>query len=231
MLHDPGEGPGGRYAFYLGRLSPEKGVSTLLGAWLDYDPGLPLVICGNGPMARAVEQATASCERIKWYPNQSDEEVLRRMGEACVFVLPSTNYEGFPKTIVEAYAKGTPVVASRLGAMAELVRQGISGSCFTPGDAADLALTIRRTTANVEELNRMRRATRRLFETEYSALANYDRLLEIYDQALRVRHGAAVSARVTAADPQLAGDTQAFGQESTVKVIRPTEMHDIEVCA
>jgi glycosyltransferase involved in cell wall biosynthesis len=232
MLHDPGEGPGGGgYAFYLGRLSPEKGVDTLLRAWLDYDPGLPLVICGNGPMAPAVERRAARCERIKWYPNQSDEEVLRRMGEASVFVLPSTNYEGFPKTIVEAYAKGTPVVASRLGAMAELVRQGISGSCFMPGDAADLAFTIRRTTANAEELMRMRRATRRLFETEYAALANYSRLLEIYDQALRVRHGAALSTRVTTADAPLESETRAFKHESTVEVIRPEQMHDVEVCA
>jgi glycosyltransferase involved in cell wall biosynthesis len=226
MLQDPGAGPGdGSYAFYLGRLSPEKGVDTLLEAWLQHNPGVPLVICGNGPLAPKVEQAAARCKSIKWFPNRSDEEVLRRLGEASVFVLPSTNYEGFPKTVVEAYSKGTPVVASRLGAMAELVREGITGACFTPGDAADLAATIHRTTADTGQLDRMRLAARRVFETDYSAAANYDRLLEIYDQALQVRHGAAAALRNSVTKevdppeflPMQAGST--------------TAPQDIEVCA
>ena len=159
MLHDPGEGPGGGgYVFYLGRLSPEKGVDTLLAHGSITTPVCRWSSVGMARWHRQSNKPPPAASGIKWYPNQSDEEVLRRLGEASVFVLPSTNYEGFPKTIVEAYAKGTPVVASRLGAMAELVREGISGSCFLPGDAADLALTIRRTTANAEELMRMRRA-------------------------------------------------------------------------
>ncbi len=189
MLDDPGIGLGdGGYAFYLGRLSSEKGIDTLLDAWLKHEPGIRLVICGNGPLAPKVEHAAARSDRIAWYANRSDDEVLRRLGEASLFILPSINFEGFPKTIVEAYAKGTPVVASRLGAMAELVHEGISGACFKAGDAADLARTVARTICDAARLARMRLATRRLFETQYSASSSYDRLLEIYGHALRTRH-------------------------------------------
>jgi glycosyltransferase involved in cell wall biosynthesis len=190
MLTDPGQGHGdGGYAFYVGRLSPEKGIETLLDAWLHHEPGIPLVICGNGPLAPLVEQAAAHSDRIAWYPNRSDDEVLRRLGEASLFILPSVNYEGFPKTIVEAYAKGTPVVASRLGAMAELVHKGVSGECFTAGDSAVLARTVRSMIHDSGRLAQMRCAARRLFETRYSASTSYARLLEIYEHALRVRHG------------------------------------------
>jgi glycosyltransferase involved in cell wall biosynthesis len=183
-------------------------------------------------MAAEVEQAAARCDRIAWYPNRSDEEVLRRLGEASVFVLPSTNYEGFPKTIVEAYAKGTPVIASRLGAMAELVREGISGACFTAGDAADLAAEVRRTTADAAKLARVRQSTRRIFETEYSANASYPRLLEIYETALRLRHGAAYRPAPDMSPAAMDGETKAYGLESTVVEAQQQEkVEDIEVCA
>jgi glycosyltransferase involved in cell wall biosynthesis len=190
MMTDPGPGPGdGDYALYLGRLSPEKGVVTLLNAWLGHEPGIPLVICGNGPLASLVAEATARCDRIAWYPDRSDEEVLQRIGSAALFILPSVNYEGFPRTIVEAYAKGTPVVASRLGAMAELVQEGVSGACFEPGNAADLARTIRQISRNPDGLAYMRKSARQLYETRYSASAAYCSLLEIYSNALRARRG------------------------------------------
>jgi glycosyltransferase involved in cell wall biosynthesis len=226
MPHDPGVGSGGGgYAFYLGRLSPEKGVNTLLEAWLRHEPGVPLVICGNGPMAPQVEQAARRCDNIAWYPNRSDEEVLQRMGEAAVFILPSTNYEGVPKTIVESYAKGTPVVASRLGAMAELVREGLSGACFTPGDAADLAATVRRVTGDADRLSRMRAASRRLFETQYSASVSYSRLVEIYGHAIGVRHGAA--AMITNSNNHHVASQDGLSESSD----GATECQDIEVCA
>jgi glycosyltransferase involved in cell wall biosynthesis len=189
MLSDPGAGPGGDYAMYLGRLAPEKGIETLLEAWERHQPGLPLVVCGDGPLAPRVEQAAARSDVIRWLPNRPHDELMDLLGRAGVMVLPSLWYEGFPKTIVEAYSKGTPVVASRLGSMAELVHEGVTGACFTPGSAADLAAAVCRTTENSVRLSRMRMAARRQFETQYSAAASYERLLSIYEHALQERHG------------------------------------------
>ena len=66
------------------------------------------------------------------------------MGESGVLIFPSTWYEGLPRTIVESFAKGTPVIASRLGSMTELVEDGRTGYLFAPGDAAELADRVRR---------------------------------------------------------------------------------------
>ncbi len=194
MLDDPGAGSGnGEYALFLGRLSPEKGIATMLDAWQRYDPGVPLVICGDGPLAPEVEQAATRSDRIKWLPRRPHAELLERLGRASLLVVPSQWYEGFPKTIVEAYSKGTPVVASRLGSMVELIDDGVTGAKFTPGNAVELAATVRQTLENKSQLERMRVAARHKFETCYSAVACYERLLEIYEAGLRVRHGAAVA--------------------------------------
>jgi glycosyltransferase involved in cell wall biosynthesis len=189
MLTDPGVGTGGSFAMYLGRLSPEKGIETLLAAWQRHEPGIPLLICGDGPLAPLVEQAAARGESITWLPNRPHDELLNLVGNAAILVMPSLWYEGFPKTMVEAYSKGTPVVASRLGSMAELVHERVTGACFAPGSAADLAAVVRRTLDDAYQLGRMRLAARRLFELQYSAAASYERLLEIYRAAHQERHG------------------------------------------
>jgi len=199
MLEDLGPGSGaGRYVLYLGRLAPEKGVTTLLEAWGRHDPGIPLVICGRGPLEPLVAQVAADRNRVVWVAGCTHQQAMQRLGEALLLVLPSVWYEACPKTILEAYCKGTPVVASRLGALAELVQDNISGSCFVPGNAADLAATVRRLCRDSDALRRMRANARRLFETNYSPAVSYPRLLQIYDAALHLRHG--LAARRTAAE-------------------------------
>jgi glycosyltransferase involved in cell wall biosynthesis len=99
--------------------------------------------------------------------------------------MPSLWYETFGRTIAEAYATGTPVVASRLGAMAELVDEGVTGAKFTAGDPSDLAAKVLQiTTARVAERDAMRTAARRAYERRFLPQHNYTRLLEIYAIAL-----------------------------------------------
>jgi glycosyltransferase involved in cell wall biosynthesis len=208
MIEDPGPGWGdGGYAIYVGRLSPEKGIDTLLAAWQRHDPGVPLLICGDGPLAPVVKAAVNSSPNITWLPNVPHAEILDRIGRASMLVLPSLTYEGFPKTIAEAYSKGTPVVASRHGALAELVREGESGACCTLGDAAEFAATVRRMHGDARGLARMRTVARSLFEAHYAAGPSLARLMEIYDQALRVRHSRAADRAVTADAAKASSDT------------------------
>ena len=184
---DPGEGDGlGAYAMYLGRLSPEKGVEMLLEAWKDLD--VPLKLVGNGPLGPAVEQEAAQNPNIQWLAGQSDQQVRDIMGDATLFVLPSVNFEGFPKTIVEAFSLGTPVVASRLGAMAELIDDGRTGKHFKPGDPEDLAREVQLLWANQARLREMRSEARAEYEDKYTAESNYRTLFKIYE---RVLHSAA----------------------------------------
>jgi len=87
--------------------------------------------------------------------------------------------------IIEAFAKGTPVVVSKLGAMAEIVDDGHTGLFFKPGDPADLAAKVRSIIANPLKLKCMRQAARRIFDQNFTADANHKILMKIYEGAMR----------------------------------------------
>jgi glycosyltransferase involved in cell wall biosynthesis len=181
---DPGPGNGqGGYAVFIGRLSPEKGIKTLLSAWTQLAGRLPLKIVGDGPLAENVKAAANQTASIEWLGRRQPPEVLSLLGEAACLVMPSIWYETFGRTIIEAYAKGTPVVASRLGAMAELVHDGHSGLLFEPGDPADLALKIHALLDDPARTIGMRRAARREYEDKYTAETNYEMMMAIYAEA------------------------------------------------
>lgn len=188
---DPGFGEGnGGFALFVGRLSQEKGIKTLLAAWRCLRHDIPLKIVGDGPMAQYVREAAAADSRIEWLGYKPLDIVHRMLGEAGVLLLPSRCYENFPRVAVEAFAKGTPVIASRLGAMAEIVEDGRTGLHFEPGDADDCAAKVARLLTQPFELARMRQAARATFAKHFVAEANHDALMTIYQRAIGVRHAA-----------------------------------------
>ena len=178
----PGTGRGG-YAIFVGRLSPEKGLGTLLTAWEQLGGKIPLKIVGDGPLAPQVIEATKRLQGVEWLGRKPLEEVYELMGEAALLIFPSEWYETFGRVAIEAFAKGTPVVASNVGAIAELVTPGQTGLLFRPGDAQDLAAKVEWALAHPEELMQMRRAARAEFEAKYTAEENYRRMMEIYTLA------------------------------------------------
>lgn len=190
VAEDPGPGDGsGGYALFVGRLSPEKGLDTLLAAWSRIGRRLPLWIAGDGPLRVEVERATETVPGVRWLGRQPHDEVMRLMQEASVLLFPSRCYEGFPRVIVEAFACGLPVVCSRLGSAAELVEHGRTGLHFRPGDPGDLATRIEELLASPERLAAMRRAARAEYEAKYTAERNYEMLMAIYERAIE-RHRA-----------------------------------------
>ena len=183
---DPGERRKlGDYALFVGRLAPEKGLETLLAAWRDLK-GIPLKVVGDGPLfaqARSLD-GRENLRCIDFLGQQSNEVVLALMQEARFVVLPSEWYENFPMTIVEAYACGVPVVASRLGAMTEIVEDARTGLLFNPGDPHDLAAKARWAWTHPQRMQQMGREARRRYKQQYSAAPNYTRLMDIYRQAM-----------------------------------------------
>jgi glycosyltransferase involved in cell wall biosynthesis len=181
FLHpDPGPGRGdGGFALFVGRLSVEKGIQPLLRAWEGIDD-VPLRIVGDGPLAPLVREADAGAGHVRWLGRLPQEEVQRLLGEARCLVVPSRWYEGFPRVVVEAFARGTPVVASRLGGLAEIVDEGRTGRLFRPDDAEDLARAVRSIVAGDGAL---RAAVRAEFEARYTAEASYRTLMRIYAEA------------------------------------------------
>lgn len=178
----PGAGSGG-YALFVGRLSQEKGVANLLAAWKRLRGAVPLRIVGDGPLADQVRDAAAGDAAIQWLGIQPLEKVHQMLGEAGFLVCASACYEGLPKTIVESFAKGTPVLAPRLGAMAEVVDHGRTGLHFEPGDVASFAEQALILAADAVLRDRMRGEARAEFESKYAAPRNYELLMIIYRHA------------------------------------------------
>ncbi|MGB2959028.1 MAG: glycosyltransferase family 4 protein [Bacteroidota bacterium] len=187
LMPDPGESPGdGKYAIFVGRFSPEKGVDTLLDAW-GMTPGIELkMVGGNGlaaiaGRARRNQGALSGVERVGW---RSRAEVLELIKGALFLVFPSEWFETFGLVIIEAFASGIPVVASRLGCMMEIVKEGETGLLFSPGDAIDLAAKVRWAMDHPGKLRSMGKNARQEFERKYTEGQNYDELMAIYDRAM-----------------------------------------------
>jgi glycosyltransferase involved in cell wall biosynthesis len=185
FLHpDPGiRHGGGGYALFVGRLSPEKGISTLLDTWARLPPSLPLKILGNGPMANDVAQRTAKIPHVEYLGRRPLPEVVETMGQADALLFPSQWYEGMPRTIIESLAVGTPIIASNLGGMPEMVRDGETGLLFQPGNSEALADQVRQFMASDFDRSRFRENARRDFEAKYTAEQNVRQLEQIYQRA------------------------------------------------
>ncbi len=181
---DPGIGSGnGGYALYVGRLSVEKGLDTLLSAWEQLGGKIPLKIIGDGPLSDRVKETAQKLPGVEWLGRKPVREVYEIMGEAKVLIFPSKWYETFGRVAIEAFAKGTPVIAANIGAIAELVDPGRTGLHFRPGDAHDLAEKVEWIISHPTQLIKMRQEARTEFESKYTAKNNYQQLLAIYTQA------------------------------------------------
>jgi glycosyltransferase involved in cell wall biosynthesis len=173
----------GDYAIYVGRLSEEKGVRTLLDAWKQIN-NFPLKILGDGPLRSELErQARQNALEVEFLGFRPREEVLDIVAAAEIQIVPSEWYETFGMVVLEAYACGTPVLASRIGSLDEIVVEGESGAKFEPGNPDDLVKKLNTLRADRGRLSAMRRGARALFEEKYTADRNYSKLLEIYDRA------------------------------------------------
>lgn len=179
----PGEGQGG-FALFVGRLSQEKGLDTLLAAWERLQGRVSLKIVGDGPLASEVAAAAERLDGVEWLGRKPREEVLDLMKQASFLILPSKIYENFPMTIAEAFATGLPVVASNLGAMATLIDHERTGLHFRPGGAEDLAAKVEWLLSHPVVLTQMRKEARAEYEAKYTAERNYRMLMEIYARAI-----------------------------------------------
>jgi len=171
---DPGIGQGrGGYAIFAARLSPEKGLETLINAWKLLEHPIPLKIAGDGPLADVARDAARTNPNIEWLGFVPLNRLMPLIGEASVMIVPSTWYETFGRTIIEAYATGTPVIATRMGAMAELIDDGRTGYLFDRDDAAGLAVRVKELLSDPIRLGHMRTNARAKFEAGFTPAANY----------------------------------------------------------
>lgn len=173
-------------ALFVGRLAPEKGVRTMIEGWRDLD--VPLDVFGGGPLEDELKKAAP--DNVTILGARPREEVFAAMKRAAFLVMPSEWYEACPMVLVEGMAHGLPIVATRLGAMAEIVADGETGVLFEPANARDLVEKVNQVLAQPEEMKAMAVQAQKVSETRFSAEQNYRELRAIYETVIEERRSA-----------------------------------------
>jgi glycosyltransferase involved in cell wall biosynthesis len=179
------------YVVFAGRLTAEKGVTSLLRAWQAWGASAPeLRLIGDGEMRPKLEHLAAGLP-VRFLGQVSGEKAQAEIAGARLLVLPSEWFEGFPMVVREAFAFGTPVAVSDIGPLPSIVQHGISGVVFTPGNPEALLREVRGAWEASGLLERLGQGARVEFETKYTEDANYAVLNDIYIRAISVSRNTA----------------------------------------
>lgn len=173
------------YAVFVGRLSDEKGIKTLVDAWVKWGNNAPeLRIVGDGPLNSNL-QLLAKNVNIKFLGQVSFEHTQFQISRSKLLILPSECYEGFPMVIREAFALGTPVAVSNLGPLPTIVKDNVNGVIFEPWQPDSLLNVVKHLWNSPDELSILSKGARTSFETLYNEEANYIGLTNIYKAAMK----------------------------------------------
>lgn len=181
----------GDYAIFVGRLSKEKGVDLLIKTFEKLSPdlrnNLVLKIVGDGPLRTYLENLVKNenIKGIEFLGKQNREKVIELIKNASFLILPSVWYEMFPLVTLEAFACGKPVIASKIGALPDIVEDGKTGLLFTPGNEDDLVKKIKFLWNNKEMCVEMGKNARKVFDEKYSERRNFKLLVELYSNLLK----------------------------------------------
>ncbi|MEM4312973.1 MAG: glycosyltransferase family 4 protein [Thermoplasmata archaeon] len=178
----------GDYVVFIGRVGLEKGVKSLIEAWVAL-PEVPLKIVGDGPYTREGKKLADSIgiKNIEFSGYRPHGECIEILRGARFLVMPSICYETFGLTIIEAFSNSKPVIASRLGAMADIVKDGKTGLLFEPGNAEDMANKVKLLWKDCDNLERMGQNARREYEEKYTPEKNYEMMMNIYNKVMKIK--------------------------------------------
>ncbi|HYF31100.1 MAG TPA: glycosyltransferase family 4 protein [Chitinophagaceae bacterium] len=185
FIPDPGQGVQPRENFFLfaGRLSTEKGVHVLLNAFQQLAASR-LIIVGEGPERDILHNSYANAANITFEGKLDRTELMELMKRCKAVIFPSLWYEGLPFTILEAYATGTPVIASRLGSMIELISDGYNGFHFSPGDVGELKHCIQTIEKAGPGIERLYTNARQTYLDHYHPDIHYQSIIPIYETTI-----------------------------------------------
>jgi glycosyltransferase involved in cell wall biosynthesis len=183
FVEDTGVGTSIRAGFlFVGRISMEKGVEMMLECFAKL-PKYNLIVAGDGPDKIKLQTRFNNFSNIIFYGQKPKHEIMILMKQSEALVFPSIWYEGLPFTIIEAFSTGTPVIASNLGAMSDMIKDGYNGLHFNPNDVHDLNESIEKF-MQITDRDIMRVQARETYEKFYTPDYHYHLLLSVYQKAL-----------------------------------------------
>jgi len=185
FVSDPGEGNTERENFFLfaGRIAKEKGVHVLATAFASL-PAYKIIIAGDGPERKLLQEEFRSYSNILFAGHLEKKQVNEYMKKCKALICPSIWFEGAPLTIIEAFATGTPVIASKLGSLAESIIDGFNGLHFTAGNADDLCKKIELFIKETEQHSMFYKNARQTYLEKYHEAIHYNAILKIYEAAI-----------------------------------------------
>lgn len=170
------------FFLFIGRISEEKGIRTLVDAWslLKSESNSKLLILGDGPLKKELQQKTHENSRILWLGFVKRDQVLNYLAKAKALIFPSEWYEGMPMTILEAFSAATPVISTNIGSQAEIVDHKKTGVHFEPGSETNLVDAVEQFESMQQEQKEMSLAARGEYEEKYTPDVNREKLESIY---------------------------------------------------
>lgn len=175
-----GEVEGRQGYLFVGRMVAEKGVIPLLEAF-SLLPQQKLMLAGDGPLLASLQESYKTCPNIIFKGALNANEVQTLLKSSKALLVPSLWYEGLPYTVLEAFSTGTPVLASDIGSLKEMVQSGENGYLYPPNDAAGIKSAIE--TFERTNTQPIYRNARRTYEINYSPEAHYTGLLQTFERA------------------------------------------------
>ena len=181
----------GAHVVFVGRLSAEKGVLSLLRAWAAWGANAPELRLVGGGEVRAELERMGSGLPVRFLGQKSPTLAQAEIARARLLLLPSECFEGSPMVALEAFAFGTPVGVSNLGPLPAIVAAGRNGIVFEAGNPESLLREVSAAWQTPELLERLGQGARAEFETKYTEDANYSRVMQVYEAAIRERRRSA----------------------------------------
>ena len=183
--YDPNYGFSEKAICYIGRLSSEKGLLTLIKSMVGLN--FELKIIGDGPIKNMLEDRVKDLklQNIRFLGFKSGNELKEEIAMSIAVVIPSEWYENNPRSVLEAFALGKPVIGARIGGIPELVMDNFNGLTFEPGNHVDLREKILYLTGNSSKISEMGKNGRRFVEENFNSSLHYDKLIEIYNSVLK----------------------------------------------
>jgi glycosyltransferase involved in cell wall biosynthesis len=174
------------FILYIGRLSPEKGVESLIEAFVRLE--LPIKIAGSGDEVyvgklKALAEKNKQIEFLGYVQGESKDELIKK---SQLLIIPSLCYENFPVSILEAYSYGKPIIASNIGGIPFIVKDGETGYLFEPGNIESLKEAVIKILEN-DKFIELGINGFKYFSENFTEKQNYPQLMEIYQSAIEAK--------------------------------------------
>jgi len=171
MANRPARHAGRHGGIFVGPLTAEAGIGTLVEA-LDLFPGARVEVVGSGPASLTLAQHP----QVRLAGNLKGDDLQALLEAAAYLVLPTLSCDPVPRPLIEAFANGTAVIASRIGSLADLIEPGRNGLLFEPGSARDLARRLAWAEAFPERMRQMGECARADYQARFITTWSYQTL-------------------------------------------------------